>query len=247
MFKCERCGAVLPPNTDQCAYCGSVSTQARLLLQTEAAQRMIAQAPVVAHAAVQKRVAQTNAEQAASRALMWGLLSWVFLCIPFPSVLAVLAFNRAKKLAREGEITLPTRATVGLVFGLLTGMGFIAIVIAASISVHEDNERVAARKAELAALIAKRGSSSLLDHDFACQLAELSLLSDGFQGSTNSGEFRDLACAGALRIVKDRAELGDFKLHTSSSAPAVSATICFKRGNSWFVERTGITSCELGK
>ncbi|HEY4104412.1 MAG TPA: hypothetical protein VGM44_10995, partial [Polyangiaceae bacterium] len=75
----------------------------------------------------------------------------------------------------------------------------------------------------------------------------LSLLTDGFQGSTNTGQFRDLVCSGALRVIKDRAELDDFKLHTSSSSPAVSATICFKHGNSWFVERTGITSCELGR
>jgi hypothetical protein len=245
MFKCERCGADLPANVDQCAYCGTVSLRARLMLQSEAAQRMIAQAPLTAQAAIAKRVAQVNAEQAANRALTWGILSWPFMCMLLPSVIAVLSFTRAKRLAREAGSEVPTRATVGLVCGLVTGVGFVAVVIAASISVYSDNQRVAARKAELSALVAKRGTSPVLDHDFACQLAELSLLTDGFAGSTNSGEFRDLECSGALHVRKDRAELDDFKLRTSSSSAAVTATICFKHGNSWFVERSGVTSCEL--
>jgi len=37
MFTCERCGAGLPPNTDQCGYCGTVSGAARAALAAEAA------------------------------------------------------------------------------------------------------------------------------------------------------------------------------------------------------------------
>ena len=202
-------------------------------------------APVIAQEAITRRVAQLNAEQAASRALLWGLLSPIFICLPFPSVLAVMAFNRAQRLAREGGLPVPTRARVGLVFGVLCGLGFIAIFIYMCIDIHADKVRVAERKAELAQVVARHENSPTLDVELACALAEASLLTDGFGGSTNTGAFRDLRCAGAPRVVKDRAELGDFKLRTSSSGAPVTAVICFKRGNSWFVERTGVTSCDL--
>jgi hypothetical protein len=246
MFNCERCGAGLPPNTDQCAYCGTVSAAARAMLQQEAARMMQVSAPIVAQAAIARRVAQVNTEQAASRALMWGLLSPVFLCLPFPSVLAVMAFNRAQRLAREGSVELPTRARVGLAFGVLTGLGFVAVFVGAGLSVHADNVRVDARKTELAQVVARHANSAVLDHELACALAEVSLLTDGFGGATNTGQFHDLECAGVLNVVKDRAELRDFKLRTSSTGAPVTATICFKHGSSWFVERTGVTSCELG-
>src|SRR4051812_25184074 len=139
MFTCQRCGATLPPNTDQCAYCGTVSAPARMQLQAEAARMLQAAAPVVAQAAIARRVAQVNAEQAASRALLWGLLSPIFICLPFPSVLAVMAFNRAQRLAREGGVPLPTRARVGLAFGAACGLGFIALFIYMCIDIHADN------------------------------------------------------------------------------------------------------------
>jgi hypothetical protein len=245
MFTCERCGAALPPNTDQCAYCGTVSAPARAELQAEAARRLQVSVPVQAQAAIARRVAQVNTEQAASRALLWGLLSPIFLCLPFPSVLAVLAFNRAQRLAREGGVALPTRARVGFAFGALSGLGFVALFIYMCIDIHADTVRVEARKTELGQVVLRHGNSPTLDHELACALAEISLLTDGFGGSTNTGAFHDLECAGALRVVKDRAEIGDFKLRTSSSGAAVSATVCFKHGERWFVERTGITSCEL--
>jgi hypothetical protein len=198
-----------------------------------------------AEAAIARHLAQTNTEQAASRALLWGLLSLVFLCLPFPSVLAAMAFNRAQRAARASGVELPTRARVGLAFGVLSGLGFVAAFIAACISVHKDSVRVDARKTELARVVARHGDSPTLDHELACALAEISLLSDGFAGQTDRGSFRDLECAGALHVAKERAELDDFKLRTSSTSVPVTATICLKHGDRWFVERTGFTSCEL--
>src|SRR5664279_4071491 len=129
MFNCERCGAGLPPNTDQCAYCGTVSGPARAALQADAVRLAQAAAAVTAQAAIQRRVAELGTEQAASRALLWGLLSPIFVCLPVPSVLAVMAYNRAERAARAGGVALPTRARVGLAFGAFSGLGFIALVI----------------------------------------------------------------------------------------------------------------------
>src|SRR5258706_7714956 len=145
MFTCERCGAGLPPNTDQCAYCRTVSAPARAELQAEAARILQVSAPVQAQAAIARRVAQVNTEQAASRALLWGLLSPIFVCLPFPSVLAILAFNRAQRLAREGGVALPTRARVGFALGAFTGLGFVALFIYMCLDIHADTVRVEAR------------------------------------------------------------------------------------------------------
>jgi len=245
MFTCERCGAGLPPNTDQCAYCGTVSAPARAQLQAEAARLLHASAPLAAQAAIARRVAQTNTEQAATRALMWGLVSFIFICLPFPSVLAILACNRAQRLAREGGAAVPTRARVGFIFGALTGLGFIALFIYMCVDIHANNVRVAARKAELVQVAARHQNSPALDHELACALAESSLLTDGFAGNTDVNSFHDFECAGALNVQKDRAELRDFNFRTSSTGAPVTATICFKHGSSWFVERVGVTSCEL--
>jgi hypothetical protein len=204
-------------------------------------------APGAAQAAIARHMAQTNTEQAASRALLWGLLSPIFFCLPFPSVLAVMAFSRAQRAARAGGVELPTRARVGLAFGVASGLGFVAAFIAVCISVHNDSVRIDARKAELAQVVARHGNSPVLDHELACALAEISLLSDGFAGETSTGSFHDLECAGALHVSKDRAELDDFKLRTSSTGAPVTATICLKHGDRWFVERTGLTSCELAR
>jgi hypothetical protein len=244
MFTCERCGAELPPNTDQCAYCGTVSGPAHALLQAEAARQQ-ASAAAVARAAIAQQLALVAIEQAASRALLWGLLSPIFLCLPFPSVLAILSFLRARRAALDARLPLPTRAQLGLAFGVLSGLGFVAAFSYALLDVQRDSARVEARKAELAQVLTRHAGSATLDHELACALAEISLLSDGFDGHTSTGEFRDLECAGALRVLTSRAELDDFKLRTSAGAAPVVATICFKHGERWFVERTGHTSCEL--
>jgi streptogramin lyase len=73
----------------------------------------------------------------------------------------------------------------------------------------------------------------------------LYILNNGFAGDTSVGSFRNLDCAGAVRVSNGRAELGDFKLASSSTSATVTATICFKRGERWFVERAGVVSCEL--
>ncbi len=244
MFTCERCGAELPANTDQCAYCGTVSGPARALFQAEAARQQ-ASAQAAARAAIAQQLARVAVEQAASRALLWGLLSPIFLCLPFPSVLAILSFSRARRAALDARLPLPARAQLGLAFGVLSGLGFVAAFSYALLDVQRDNARVEARKAELAQVVARHAGSATLDHELACALGEISLLSDGFAGQTRTGEFRDLECAGALRVLTSRAELDDFKLRTSAGGAPTVATICFKHGERWFVERTGHTSCEL--
>ncbi|HKO47288.1 MAG TPA: hypothetical protein VJV79_06175 [Polyangiaceae bacterium] len=245
MFTCERCGAGLPQNTDQCGYCGTVSGAARAALAAEAAHRAHQQATLNAQVAVLKVKLQGTTEQAASRALMWGLLSFVFFCLPIFNVLSFLAYKRAQASAREAGAPVPTRATVGLLCSALTGVLCVGSWVWMVTDIRADNARVDARKAELNRQITAHPPGPALDHPFACALAELHLLSNGFDGSTNMGQFHDVDCAGAVTVLNGRAEMPDFKFRVSSNDGQKSATICFKLGARWFVQEARATSCEL--
>jgi hypothetical protein len=245
MFTCERCGASLPPSTDQCGYCGTVSGAARAALAAEAAHRAQQQATLNAQVALLKVKLQGTTEQAASRALMWGLLSFVFFCLPIPNVLSFLSFKRAQASAREAGTPLPTRATVGLLCSVFTGLLCVGFWIWIVIDVRADNARVDARKNELGKQIAAHAEGQSLEHPFACALAEQYVLTNGYDGSTNTGQFRDIDCAGAVTVRDGRAEMPDFKFRVSSSGGQKTATICFKLGARWFVQEARATSCEL--
>ncbi len=244
MLTCERCGAGIPPNVEQCAYCGTVSEPARAALWAERARQLQVSNQTAAQLAVLRQQAFSVTEQASSRALMWGLLGFVVVCLPMPSVLSYLAFNRAQRSAREGGVDLPLRAKLGLACAALNVLLFVGFLAWMITDVRADNARVDARKSALAQQIAQH-TGTTLDHPYACALAELHLLSNGFAGQTSTGSFRNLNCAGALHVVGERAELDDFKLSTSASAVPVTATLCFKHGEQWFVDRVGVVSCEL--
>ncbi|MET0790480.1 MAG: hypothetical protein ABW061_03080 [Polyangiaceae bacterium] len=245
MFTCERCGAVLPPDRDQCAYCGTVSAAARGAVQAAAAAQAAEQARHAAQVAIVRQTLLSTTEQAASKALMWGLLSFAFFCLPIFNVLSLVQFKRAQASAREAGVAVPTRATVGLICSIITAFCCVGSWVWLVTDIRADNARVEARKVALAKQIEAHPASPVLDHAFACALAEQYLLTNGYQGETNTGAFRDLDCAGAVTVLGLRAEMPDFKLKTSSSGPQQSATVCFKKGERWFVERAQTTGCDL--
>jgi len=245
MLKCERCGAMLALDREQCAYCGTVSLELRARLQAEATRRIQEASQATALAAITQRKATLGLERSASLTLTWGLLSVLFVCLPVPSVAALVQYSRVRKTAQGASVEVPTRATVGGILGAFSLLAFFGLFTWMVIDIHADTVRMEARKAALTQQLASRINSPVLDHDLACGLAEIYLLTNGFGGSTNTGAFHDLDCAGAVRTVKERAELPDFKLHTSSTGDAVTATICFKHGARWFVESAGTTPCAL--
>jgi hypothetical protein len=207
------------------------------------AERAAAQA--AAQQAVHKQLTLNVMRKGADRALIWGLLS-VLMCLPvFPNVLSFLGFLRAQRAARELGAEVPTRAKVGVALALLIGLASLAFWIWVIIGVRAQDAQLEARKVVLTQQIAQHASVATLDQPFACALAELFILNNGFAGITSVASFHGFECLGAVHIVKERAELGDFKLATSSNAEPVTATICFKHGERWFVERTGVVSCEL--
>ena len=244
MFTCERCGAGLPPDRDQCAYCGTVSAAARGALQMSAAAQAQEQARHAAQVAIVRQSLLSSTEQAASKALMWGLLSFAFFCLPIFNVLSFLQFKKAQTAAREAGTVVPTRATVGLLCSAITALCSVGCWVWMITDIRADSARVEARKGELAKQIAAHPTGPALEHSFACALAEQYVLTNGFQNETNTGAFRDVDCAGAVTVSSARAEMPDFKFKTSSSSAQQSATICFKLGERWFVERVQHTACD---
>ena len=215
------------------------------MLQAAAARRAEEQARVGTQAAIARTMMLSATEQAASRSLLHGLLSLGLFCIPVFNVLGFLAYKRAQTSARAAGVPVPTRATAGLVCSVVTGVLCVLAWIWLVVEVHANDVHLEARKTELNQEIAAHPADPTLDHRLACALAELYLLSNGYDGATNGGAWTDINCAGALRVVKDRAELGDFKFRVSSSGGSKTATICFKKGERWFVENARATSCEL--
>ena len=215
------------------------------MLQAAAAVQAREQAKHAAEVAIARQNLLGTLEQASSRALMWGLLSFAIACPPIFSVLSFLQFKRAQTSARGAGVPLPTRATVGLICSAITGLFCVGFWVWVIIDMRADNARVDARKVELSQQIAARPAGATLDHSFACALAEQYVLTNGFQGETSTGSFRDFDCAGALRVVGPRAEMSDFKFKPSSSGAQQSAVICFKLGERWFVEHAQGASCDL--
>jgi hypothetical protein len=111
--------------------------------------------------------------------------------------------------------------------------------------VRADNARLDARKAELSKQIAAHPEGPALDHPFACALAELHVLTNGYSGSTNASQFGDVDCAGAVTVLNGRAEMPDFKFRVSPNEAQKTTTVCFKLGARWFVQEARATSCEL--
>jgi hypothetical protein len=214
-------------------------------VQAAAAAAAQEQARHAAQVAIARQALLGTTEQAASKTLMWGLLSFVFFCLPIFNVLSFLQFKKAQAAARETGTPVPTRATVGLICSVITALCCVGAWVWLITDIRADSARVEARKAELAKQIAAHPASPTLDHAFACALAEQYVLTNGYQGETNTGAFRDADCAGAVTVQGARAEMPDFKFKTSSSSPQQSATVCFKKGERWFVERAQATGCDL--
>ena len=196
-----------------------------------------------AQAAIARTMMLSATEQAASRALLHGLLSLGFFCLPVFNVLSFLAYKRAQTSARAAGVPVPSRATTGLICAAITGVLCVVCWVWMITEVHANDVRLQARKDQLNKEIAAHQVGPGLDHPLACALAELYLITNGYDGATNPGAWTDVSCAGSLRVVGLRAELNDFKFLSSSGGK--TATLCFKKGERWFVDNARATSCEL--
>ncbi|HEY2407500.1 MAG TPA: hypothetical protein VGI10_15925 [Polyangiaceae bacterium] len=125
--------------------------------------------------------------------------------------------------------------------GVVWFVGFWGYVIW---SVQQDGERVEARKLELSQSLNK-SDANRLDHVSACELAELYLLTNGYDGNTHVAQFKDFECAGALKTEPSLATLEDLKFRTNSTGSLQTVAVCLKHGDRWFVDRVTRRTCDV--
>jgi hypothetical protein len=82
----------------------------------------------------------------------------------------------------------------------------------------------------------------VLTQPTACALAERHLLSNGFE-STGNTLIADLRCDGALQASGTTAELLDLEFKAGDHH--VRASVCFRRGVRWSVDRIAVGGCSV--
>jgi hypothetical protein len=168
-------------------------------------------------------------DRKATFSLVFAVLGLVCCLLPVPGIVAVVLGRRANSLARAKGVQEPTKATLGIVLGLIplpVAVLFYGWVIVREI---ERSERIE----ELEVSTAASGVSQSLSAATACELAELRLLRDGLEGHTGGG-FEDFECAGRLSVAGDRATLDDFGFN-QTDAGRVSLRVCLSFGTRWTV------------
>ena len=201
-----------------------------------------------AQQAVLRQRASSDAEQAGGRALLWGIVSFVLMCIPIiPSLLSWMAYSRSQLAARTAGVAVPTRGKVGLSIALLQWAVIDRILDLGDRRRSGYDARVDARKAVLTRQIT--GTRQRIDVDQAVfmRVGRAVHLEQWLCGRHQRGLVPQFGLCGRRACVERPRRLSDFKLATSSTSPTVTATICFKHGERWFVERTGVVSCELSQ
>ena len=82
-----------------------------------------------------------------------------------------------------------------------------------------------------------------LDVKTACALAQRYLGGPVFSASGALVGFRVVSCRGPIRVARDKAELVDVYLRTTSSAEEEKVNVCFEHRAVWSVASAGTASC----
>ena len=84
---------------------------------------------------------------------------------------------------------------------------------------------------------------SPLDVKTACALAQRYLGGPVFSASGALVGFRVVSCRGPVQVARDKAELVDVYLRTTSSTEEEQVNVCFEHGAVWSVASAGTASC----
>lgn len=241
-MRCTACGAGLGPNDLACAYCGQQTPlgAAHALHLQQQALHVRAHEVYAQHAQAQQRLLEqkTALEKTARHALLWSAAGLVFCCTLLPSVVGLVLSLRARRLAQQSSLVLPTSATLAL---LLSGLGLLLGVVTlvfGALDERRRSERIAAIDTQLG----QAHAAVTLSHTSACLLTERRLLSDGYADSRSLDLFE---CDGRLEQNGDRARLEGVRAELGSNKHVLE--VCFERAERWRVIELGVgLACDAG-
>jgi hypothetical protein len=230
---CESCGARIEPSHLACPYCRAITPfgLARRAQDEHARWAQEAAAVVAAQRsdAQSRALAQTELDRIGRLSVIWSVVGFVFCCLPVPSIVSLVLAVRARLVAREKGFVVPAQATIGLLLSLVTMLLSGSFYTFAGVSAIQKQRRIQALESKTAVTAA----AQTLDHDTACALVEIYLLSHGF--SSSSDDIDNLTCDGALEQHGSNATVHDVTFEVSTSFHTTDASM--KRGERWIVER----------
>ena len=238
---CESCGARIEPGHLTCPFCGTITPfGARQHEQDEAARRAREVADAVAAQRSDARgraLAETELARLGRLSLVWSAVGFVLCCLPVPSLVSLVLAYRARVVARERGFVFPAQATIGLLLSAVTLLLSTSFYVFAGVSAVQKQRRIR----ELEAATAAKAAAETLDHETACALVEIHLLTHGFSSSNDAID--DLRCDGALEQHGPLATVHDVTFELSSAFHKADASL--KRGARWMVESVAETPSAL--
>ncbi len=247
--KCAQCGAGLAPGALVCPYCqvptpGAAAHEAEERRRAEWHQAHAAQAAAYsAQASHLERGAKiARMESAATTSLAMGIVSVVICCPPVFQAISVAMYFRARALARELATSVPARATAGLATSILSIAMFTAFMAWAMIRDSQLRSEADARATLLERQTSGMVTAPALDHATACGLAEMYVLRNGYKAEQGH-RHEAFQCAGRLEQAEGTASLDDFQFQVESNHTQRKVTVCFRRGERWYVQDLREGSC----
>jgi hypothetical protein len=234
-MECDGCGAALEPTDLACRYCRRATPFAAQHQAAAREREAKAAAEQAAGVARQQVTAQSELQKASTRALVFALLGSLTCLLPVFSVLSVVSFFRARKIARQLSVDLPAKATLGgilSVFWIVTSPVFLVWAFVRDSALQERADR---RILALEAQIAAPAQAPVLDGVTACALAELHALKTGYSG-TKGKDLGHFDCPGAMSGSAAHPVLGRISFGTEHDNTRYSVAACFDRGTRWFVK-----------
>lgn len=235
MTACEKCGGSLVPEAVACPFCGTPTAHAAAV--------QYAQAEALARAQTSARATEAKADTAAVVALVSGLLSLFFACIPCVGFVGVFFGLRARSLAKTANVKVPFTAWAGVLLGTASTVAGIGMWTWAVIAGNADEKARVAHIADLEKQSSAGAAATALDHDTACLLAELRLRKEGYAGKTLHTTLPSLECLGKLSPSSERAVLEDYRFRLTDDSSIKQTSVCFKRGAVWYVDRVTEDKC----
>lgn len=235
MMPCAKCGGSLVPEALACPFCGTATAHAVAV--------QYAQAEALARAQTSARAIEAKAGSAAVVALVSGLLSLFFACIPCIGFVGIFFGLRARSLAKTANVKVPFTAWAGVLLGTASTVACVGMWTWATIAGTASENARLAHIADLEKQSAAGAAAPVLDHDTACLLAELRVRKEGYAGKTLHTTLPSLECMGKLSPGAERAVLEDYRFRIADDSAIKQTSVCFKHGAVWYVDRVTEDKC----